>query len=479
MYHYCETRSFESSLLRGSRKTMTNQQRNRMLINHILLCLLTDENQPLMGLHSFVMPLRASHFHADELKTIVILGNRAYLAREWPSIANFPNVFCLPGSPLSRADLRTARIRFASVCVILGSRGEVQTDDPYMLDKEVILCSLNIRGMRFPPVNSKTLQAKAPMRRLGTEIPLITELVTDANIHYLDPEDVDTGATDIPASLTAAFARGIAFTTSVLDVLASTAYFNCNAMTLIRHLITGGVTPALEQWLAEGGGLNCFDRYDEEPTSSQSEGQTEASAPISRFRSRSSCHLLRSGQDAGMLETRQRPRMGQLSVLDARLRPLVTTDNYIFPTFGSLFCHAIRERGILCLGIYRSAHSDSGESNSGFRKLTKTSSVDEALLSERNRLKVNKPWKERRLSTCAQSIDRMIRRYSLRMHREMSLCQPTASTSQPTRQPAFLAHFSDVTDRYVITNPPNDFPLKQSDLVFCLCPFEQRETEES
>jgi len=35
----------------------------------------------------------------------------------------------------------------------------------------------------------------------------------------------------------------------------STAYFNDNALTLIRTLITGGTTPELEQILAEGGGI--------------------------------------------------------------------------------------------------------------------------------------------------------------------------------------------------------------------------------
>ncbi len=33
------------------------------------------------------------------------------------------------------------------------------------------------------------------------------------------------------------------------------AYFNDNALTLIRTLITGGTTPELEQILAEGGGI--------------------------------------------------------------------------------------------------------------------------------------------------------------------------------------------------------------------------------
>ena len=35
----------------------------------------------------------------------------------------------------------------------------------------------------------------------------------------------------------------------------STTYFNQNALTLIRSLITGGATPELELILAEGAGL--------------------------------------------------------------------------------------------------------------------------------------------------------------------------------------------------------------------------------
>ena len=48
------------------------------------------------------------------------------------------------------------------------------------------------------------------------------------------------------------FSCGTAFAISVLDCIMSTAYFNENALTLIRTLITGGTTPELEQILAEG-----------------------------------------------------------------------------------------------------------------------------------------------------------------------------------------------------------------------------------
>lgn len=47
------------------------------------------------------------------------------------------------------------------------------------------------------------------------------------------------------------FACGTAFAISVLDCIMSTAYFNENALTLIRTLITGGTTPELEQILGK------------------------------------------------------------------------------------------------------------------------------------------------------------------------------------------------------------------------------------
>ena len=48
------------------------------------------------------------------------------------------------------------------------------------------------------------------------------------------------------------FACGASFANSVLDCIMCTAYFNDNALTLIRTLITGGTTPEFEQMLAEG-----------------------------------------------------------------------------------------------------------------------------------------------------------------------------------------------------------------------------------
>ena len=55
--------------------------------------------------------------------------------------------------------------------------------------------------------------------------------------------------------MTQPFACGTSFAISVLDSLMSATYFNENALTILRALITGGATPELEKILAEGAGM--------------------------------------------------------------------------------------------------------------------------------------------------------------------------------------------------------------------------------
>ena len=65
------------------------------------------------------------------------------------------------------------------------------------------------------------------------------------HLNILDP--------DTELYLTQPFACGTAFAISVLDSLVSATYFNADALTLIRTMITGGATDDLEEILAEGG----------------------------------------------------------------------------------------------------------------------------------------------------------------------------------------------------------------------------------
>ena len=67
--------------------------RDRNFRNHLVLCLLSNEDSPLTGLVNFVMPLRTSNVHYKDLKDIVILCDTNYLKKEWTSICTFPKVY--------------------------------------------------------------------------------------------------------------------------------------------------------------------------------------------------------------------------------------------------------------------------------------------------------------------------------------------------------------------------------------------------
>jgi len=59
---------------------------------------------------------------------------------------------CLQGSPLNRANLRAVKIDLCSMCVILSAR-KSNVEDGSLVDKEAILCSLNIKAMTFDETN--------------------------------------------------------------------------------------------------------------------------------------------------------------------------------------------------------------------------------------------------------------------------------------------------------------------------------------
>merc|ERR1712226_14917 len=175
-----------------------------------------------------------------------------YIRRESKTLQNLPKISVLNGSPLSRADLRAVNVNLCDMCVILSAKVP-SNDDPTLADKEAILASLNIKAMTFDdtigvlnanmsmsdtmsPLGSPiVLQRKGSV--YGANVPMITELVNDSNVQFLDQDDDDDPDTEL--YLTQPFACGTAFAVSVLDSLMSTTYFNQNALTLIRSLITG------------------------------------------------------------------------------------------------------------------------------------------------------------------------------------------------------------------------------------------------
>ncbi|XP_070187929.1 calcium-activated potassium channel slowpoke-like isoform X2 [Littorina saxatilis] len=323
MFHWSPDHPIHEVLMDRNQAMLTGMN------NHVVVCLFADAASPLIGLRNLVMPLRASNFHYHELRHCVIVGNLEYLHKEWKTLQNFPKLSILPGSPLIRANLRAVNINLCDMCVIVSAKDK-NLDDPNLVDKEAILCSLNIKAMTFDD-SLGLLQAAAPVPAFmpagfsslgspivmnrrdsvsGSNIPLITELANDSNVQFLDQDDDDDPDTEL--YMTQPFACGTAFAVSVLDSLMSTSYFNDNALTLIRTLITGGATPELEQILAEGAGM-------------------------------------RGGYcTPAVLANRDRCRVAQLSLFEGPLSQFGENGKY-----GDLFVHALRSYGILCIGLYR------------------------------------------------------------------------------------------------------------------------------
>merc|ERR1719264_1633958 len=315
MFHWTPSRSLEECILDRNQAAMT------VLNGHVVVCLFADPDSPLIGLRNLVMPLRASNFHFHELKHVVIVGSVDYIRREWKTLQNLPKISVVNGSPLSRADLRSVNVNLSDMCIILSAKVP-SSEDPTLADKEAILASLNIKAMTFDdPVAFKedarpadntgsplVLRRQLPL--YGSNVPMITELVNDSNVQFLDQDDDDDPDTEL--YLTQPFACGTAFAVSVLDSLMSTTYFNPNALTLIRSLITGGATQELEQILAEGAGL-------------------------------------RGGYSTPKtLNNRDRCRVGQVPIFDGPMAQLGESG-----TYAELFVACLKNFGVLCIGLYR------------------------------------------------------------------------------------------------------------------------------
>jgi len=75
---------------------------------------------------------------------------------------------CVQGSPLNRANLRAVHINLCEMCVILSARNS-SADDTNLVDKEAILCSLNIKAMTFDDT-SGLLQTSHTHSGLGNSV---------------------------------------------------------------------------------------------------------------------------------------------------------------------------------------------------------------------------------------------------------------------------------------------------------------------
>jgi len=321
MFHWTPARPIEECIIDKKEASMT------VLNGHVVVCLFANLDSPLIGLRNLVMPLRASNFHFHELKHVVIVGEVEYIRREWKTLQNLPKISILAGCPKNREDLRAVNVNLCDMCIILSAKVPSGVDDSALADKEAILATLNIKAMTFDdtfitlPKDQQLGDGKSPLgspivlQRKGTcfgaSMPMITELVNDSNVQFIDPDDDDDDP-DTELYLTQPFACGTVFAVSVLDSLMSTTYFNPNALTLIRSLITGGATHELEQILAEGAGL-------------------------------------RGGYSTPKtLNNRDRCRIGQVPIFDGPMAKFGESG-----TYGDLFVAALQNFGVLCIGLYR------------------------------------------------------------------------------------------------------------------------------
>ncbi|XP_067879335.1 calcium-activated potassium channel subunit alpha-1-like isoform X2 [Heterodontus francisci] len=317
MFHWCPPKGINQVTLN---RAMAGRLR---LSRHVIVCIFGEAQSPGIGLRNFVMPLRASSFTNDELKSIVFVGSLEYIKQEWETISNFPKLFILPGSPLCRADLKAVSIGSCAMTVIMSSN-RTNLQEKTLEDKECILATLNLKAMLFEETmdsndllslnflenNSGSMDFSTFENKHYYRIPVITALVHDSNVHFLDQEDRDDPDTDL--YLTQPYASGSVFAPNILNSLMCTTYFNDNILMLIRTLVTGGGTPELDDQLADEDAL------------------------------RGSIHA----QDK--VEQRNRCKLARITMCDTRFADFGDGGNY-----GDLFCKALNIYGILCFGVFR------------------------------------------------------------------------------------------------------------------------------
>jgi potassium large conductance calcium-activated channel subfamily M alpha protein 1 len=198
--------------------------------DHIILCLFADDNSPLLGLQSFLKPLRSKHLPEANIKPVVIICNKAFIAKEWPFIRNVPELYVVEGSPLLWSNLAAASVMTCRVCIVLtvlhASTGHEQAID----DKEAILCSLSIQKK---------------LKNIQKKILVITDLREESNVQFLDFGDEDTPDERIYKAQP--FACGEAFSVSMFDSVTSSAFHGPGTLYLVEDLIHSCGTKALCQ----------------------------------------------------------------------------------------------------------------------------------------------------------------------------------------------------------------------------------------
>ena len=200
--------------------------------DHIVLCIFADGNSPVIGLHSFLKPLRNNFLLPEAIKPVVIVSDKTFIEKEWTSIRNIPKLHVVVGSPLCWSNLEVANVSECSVCVILTVPSIAANQEQGIDDKEAILCSLSIQ-------NSKK------MSRCKKTVHIITDLHEESNVQFLDLGDEDEP--DERIYMAQPFACGEAFTASMFDSVTSSVFYSPRILYLVESLIHMSGTNSLCQ----------------------------------------------------------------------------------------------------------------------------------------------------------------------------------------------------------------------------------------
>ncbi|XP_006171562.1 potassium channel subfamily U member 1 isoform X2 [Tupaia chinensis] len=311
LFHWSKSTPLEKAILKRTDKPKFR--------NHIVACIFGDAHSTLMGLRNFVMPLRASNYSLQELKDIVFIGSLDYLQKEWRFLRNFPRIFILPGSALYLGDLQAVNIEECAMCAVLSPPSK-PSSSPTLVDTEAILATLNIRSLWISPSAQRPSVLEDVSQFLGghpetskyRRIPILTELKNPSNIHFI--EQLGGLEESLPGTnlhLSTSFSTGAVFSSTFMDSLLATAFYNYHVLELLQMLVTGGVSSQLEHHL----------------------DKEKVEMP-------ESCTTSLCG--------RTRCKMGLLALHKPMLSDVKPKD-----TFGQLFCGSLDSFGVLCVGLYR------------------------------------------------------------------------------------------------------------------------------
>eukprot|EP00118_Oscarella_pearsei_P004724 m.20636 g.20636 ORF g.20636 m.20636 type:complete len:517 (+) comp28053_c0_seq1:601-2151(+) len=277
------------------------------LREHIVVCVIGDKDSVLIGLQDLLLPMRASNLSVSDMKSVVLLGSRDYLEREWGSISMLSDIRIICGSPLSQKDLRLAAVNTCSLCVFLRSAALKDSDrqlkDEYLVDKECILGTLNLKSMKFRGKKGA---------KVGFDVPVLTDLAYDSNVQFLDQEDEDNP--DAALCESQPFAFGQAISSSIMDSVVSSVYCDRKAMTLLNLL------------------LNTEQQMDDDDDDEEEEDEDKKA-------------------------DRQPPsRISQCPILESPFNKFGNGGLY-----GDMLTSVLKSHGILCLGLFRSFSATSNQ----------------------------------------------------------------------------------------------------------------------